>query len=175
MKKIILFTIAFITSMMGFTQTNFKSEKIDSISKTKSQIYSDTKMFIAEFWKSAINVIQNDDMEAGMILLKGSTKQSVSYALTPLEFWYSYNVKFLMKDNKYKIIVDEIKYQSGPSSLWDKKAQYLVPLDEFPGYSTSGLPEKQWNKLISNLKTEILSIVDNYEKYIKKQSSSNDF
>ena len=175
MKKIILTIITIISWMIGFTQTNFKIEKIDSVSKTKSQIYSDTKMFIAEFWKSAQNVIQNDDKEAGMILLKGTTKQSVTYALTTLEFWYSYNVKFLMKDNKYKIAVDEIKYQSGPSLLWDKKAQYLVPLDEFPGYSTSGLPEKQWNKLISSLKTEIISIVDNYEKYLKKQSSSNDF
>ena len=175
MKKIILALIAITSSMIGFTQTNFKLEKIDSISKTKSQIYSDTKMFITEFWKSAQNVIQNDDKEAGMILLKGTTKQSVSYALSTLEFWYSYNIKFLMKDNKYKIIADEIKYQSGPSSLWDKKAQYLVPLEKFPGYSTSGLPEKQWNKLISNLKNEIGLIVESYEKYIKKQSPSSDF
>lgn len=33
---------------VGFAQTNFQWEKIDSVQKTKAQVYSDTKMFIAE-------------------------------------------------------------------------------------------------------------------------------
>ncbi len=36
---------------------------------TKTHLYSATKMFIAEFWKSAKDVIQNDDKEAGIILI----------------------------------------------------------------------------------------------------------
>ena len=56
MRKLILTSIGIISCMIGFTQTTF--EKIDSVSKNKSQIYSDTKMFIAEYWKSSKDVIQ---------------------------------------------------------------------------------------------------------------------
>lgn len=175
MKKFFLTVCSITLSLIGFTQVDYKIEKVDTISKTKAQLYSDTKMFIAENWKSAKNVIQNDDKENGMILIKGTTKQVVSYALSNLEFWYTYNVKFLMKDNKYKIIVEELKYNSGPSAMWDKKAQYLVPQNQFPGYSTSGLPEKNWNRLITSLKDEMQGIVDRYEKYIKAPSVSNDW
>ena len=58
---------------LSYSQTNFQWEKIDSVNKSKAQIYSDTKMFIAEVWKSANSVIQNDDKESGLILVKGST------------------------------------------------------------------------------------------------------
>ena len=83
MKKIILLTlVTFFNS--AFSQTDFKWDKVDSVSKNKGQIYSDTKMFIAEFWKSAQNVIQNDDKEGGMILLKGVSVQSKFFQFTEL-------------------------------------------------------------------------------------------
>ena len=72
MKKILYLIIAVVFVFdFGFGQENFKWEKSDTIPKTKSQLYSNTKMFIAENWKSAKTVIQNEDIEAGIIFLKG--------------------------------------------------------------------------------------------------------
>jgi len=48
MKKIILMTWTTLFFSVGFSQTNFQWEKIDSVQKTKAQVYSDNKMFIAE-------------------------------------------------------------------------------------------------------------------------------
>ena len=65
------------------------NEKIDSVNKTKLQIYTDTKMFIAEYWKSAQNVIQNDDKDAGVILIKGSTTKFCTFMLNTHTFIFS--------------------------------------------------------------------------------------
>ena len=65
----VLFGLSLTFNVFG--QQNFQWERTDTISKTKSQLYADTKMFIAEEWKSAQNVIQNDDKETGSILIKG--------------------------------------------------------------------------------------------------------
>jgi len=133
-------------------EINFKWEKTDSVAKTKSQIYSDTKMFIAEYWKSAQNVIQNDDKEAGVILVKGLCTITTSAWVND----YTYNVTFKMKENKYKIILDNV--YAGKAHLKDALALADEP------------DNKEQNEL---LKQDLQSIVDSYEEYIKKPSVSN--
>ena len=61
MKKLLMFIMLLICAVSLNAQTDLVYEKIDTISKNKDQIYSDTKMFIAENWKSAQSVIQNDE------------------------------------------------------------------------------------------------------------------
>lgn len=158
-----------------FAQGDYKLEKVDSISKSKSQIYSETKQFIAEFWNSAKDVIQNDDKEEGLILVKGMTKTTIGSGLSSLEFWYRYNVKFLMKDNKYKIVVENITFDRGPSNMWAGFAKNLEPQTEekFPGLGKSGMSEKKWNELMTSLKTEMKNIIDSYVKVMSK-SMKND-
>jgi hypothetical protein len=60
-------------------QANFKWEVTDSSKKSASEIYSETKMFIAKTWKSSNEVIQNDDKEAGIILVKAISLQKESF------------------------------------------------------------------------------------------------
>lgn len=178
--KYFLTTILLFLSLFTFSQTNFKWDKIDSCSKTKSQIYSDTKMFISETWKSSKDVIQNDDKDGGMILIKGMTHINIKQGISPLTvYWYSYNIKFFMKDNKYKIIVsdvscnDAICTNNSGSSHWP----LITACDncEYPGYWKCSLKEPNYNLLLSTLKQNLQDIVDSYEKTIKSQSqNSND-
>lgn len=79
MKKTILLIAGIFIGFASFAQTNFKWEKIDSVAKTKSQLYSDTKMFIAETWKSSKDVIQNDDKEGGVLLIRGISIRTATY------------------------------------------------------------------------------------------------
>ena len=133
-------------------------------------------MFIAEEWKSAQNVIQNDDKEAGMVLVRGSSKQIVGMGMgAVVEIWYVYDVKFLMKEGKYKLILENVKYEKGPSSMWDKCAEFLEPHDKdtFPGAMKCGLYEKRWNELMASLKSDMQKIMDDYGKYIRNPSSTN--
>lgn len=167
MKKLLLFILSLITINLS-SQINFKWEKIDSVAKNKTQIYSDTKLFISETWKSSQNVIQNDDRDGGIILIKGMTKQSCGNTLSALSFWYSYTVKFLMKDGKYKLIIENIRYESGPTEAWSQKE--LNPQDIYPGLWKAGVYEKAWTQIMTSLKTNMQNIVDSYDKSIKSTS-----
>jgi hypothetical protein len=71
MQKIKLFILMslFLTMTINlFSQSNFKWERVDSCGKTKDVLYTDTKIFIADSWKSAQNVIQNDDKDGDNII-----------------------------------------------------------------------------------------------------------
>jgi len=178
MKKVVLLIGWVLISALSFSQTNFKWDNSDSIPKTKAQIYSDTKMFIAETWKSAKNVIQNDDKDAGMILVKGSCILKVNHELVAFNYVYNYSVTFKMKDNKFKIIIDDVFCESAyPSGGVQWNILKIEPFDgeyvKGTGMFTHTLPEKKAILLMADLKTELQTIVDNYKKYLKTEGSSN--
>lgn len=129
----------------NYAQNNFQWEKIDSVSKTRSQIYTDTKIFIAEKMpkanmldtksqqKSAIVdviigtntsqtfnrstpdrisqdiVFLNDDKDFGLIIIKGTVEQTMYFQLNSHIWFFSYLVEFHMKDNKYKININNVQ------------------------------------------------------------------
>ena len=142
-------------------------EKIDTISKSKNQIYSDTKMYIAENWKSAQNVIQNDNKEDGLILIKGTIGLDVGKGLKQFIYNYSYTVKFYMKDNKYKILIDNIN----PDYNQYNSTMFLSPPIcencEFPGVSKAGMYKDTWLELQSKFPLKMKEILISYDKYLR--------
>jgi hypothetical protein len=170
MKKIILFTIM-LFSLFGYSQKDFKWEKIDSIQKSKVELYSDTKMFIAEYWKSAKDVIQNDDKESGMILIKGIVNEDIYFQFNNHTYTYGYNVKFLFRDKKYKIIIDNVYCERAMCGVneWP-----LVEPTEDTSESSGYVPAKKLTDLMANLKTDLQKIIDFYESKIKLINSNNE-
>ena len=180
MKKIFFTTTALFLFTLTFGQTNFKWEKVDSIQKTKSKIYSDTKMFIAETWKSSKEVIQNDDKDGGIILIKAISIKKVAHMGGDYVYVYNYNVTFKMKDNKYKIIIDNVSCESAYGSPSNVAHSKIEPFDEdnCPELKTTpnefALPKKKAITMMTSLKNELQTIIDNYDKYIKTSSNSSD-
>jgi hypothetical protein len=160
-------------------QKEYIVEKIDSINKSKDAIYSTTKMFIAGNWRSAQSVIQNDDKEGGAILIKGSATHNVSVGLgVTLDFTYRYVVKFLMKEKRYKVVVENYNFERGPAAGWERYGAFLEPKDPlvYPGYRKAGLGEKQWNTLMNLIKSDMQGIVNNYVQHLQKEEkSTNDW
>jgi len=174
MKKVILTTISILFMTISYAQTNFKWDKIDSIAKNKNELYSLTKMYIGETWKSAQNVIQNDDKEGGAILVKGLSVQNLYYQMNDHKWTFSYTIKFLFKDNKYRVVIEDVYCQSA------RVAQYDWPLmpvsDTYPaekGLKTTGVNEVRYLEIMSSLKNELQSIVDGYGSYLKKQNTGS--
>lgn len=177
MKKLILLIISISFSSLTYSQNNFKWEFSDSISKTKLQLYSDTKMFIAQEWKLAKNVVQNDDKDGGTILVKGSCIQKVNHYLNVFTYVYNYTITFRMKDNKYKIIIDNVYCES---AIPVGQASYdILKIEPFDGEYVKGetgmhrftLPEKKAIPMMVNLKTELQTIFNDYINYIKTTSN----
>jgi len=174
--------IAIAFALVGtacLAQQNFKWDEKDSIAKTKDQIYSAAKMFIAKKWNSAQNVIQNDDKEAGSILVKGISVQEVPHQLNMFTYTYHYTVTFQMKDNKYRIIIDNVYCESakpvGQAKYTIQKIQpfegkYIKPKGDVWG---TELPEDKAMGMMRKFKAELQSIVNDYEKYIKSPTTGN--
>jgi hypothetical protein len=171
MKKIFL-TIAAITSIFTvMAQSNFTIERSDTLSTTKEQIYDDTKRFISEFWNSE-DVIKQDDKETGIILVKGLI-YITKYHRYEHKYIYSYHMKFLMKEKKYKIIIDNIECITAICEI-NVNCPYVDFCEscDFPGYSATFLNENTWKQLMRSLKSEFTAVADKYEKYIKTASPS---
>jgi hypothetical protein len=169
---ILLLIIIFSPSIYG--QTNFTWDKVDSISRNKNEIYSSTKMFISQTWNSAQDVIQNDDKDAGMILLKGLSSQSLYYQMNDHIWTFSYTVKFLMKDNKYRILIEDVYCKSARCQQYEWA---LMPVsDVYPsekGLKLTGVSEQKYLEIMTKLKQDLQSIVDGYEKYLKTPKNTN--
>jgi len=166
-----------ISSLLMNGQTNFKWEKIDSVQKTKDQIYADTKMFIAETWKSSNSVIQNDDKESGTILVRGNLKTGMILAMAVSEFRYSYDVTFKMKDGRYKISIDNVYCTDSysPSTSIPKIEPFEGEATNLPKFFNYKPYKKKSEEMMMFIKSELQSIIDSYSKYINKTSlNSND-
>jgi len=172
-------TLAFVVFCNTcFSQTGFIWVKSDTTTKSGSQIYSDTKMFIAETWKSSKSVIQNDDKEGGNILIKGVCVKSNTYSMMLIKYTYAYTVTFKMKNGKYKITIDNVYCENATAS--DREIKKIEPFDgedvpEMNAFTTSSLPKKKMIGLMKEVKAELQSIFDSYSVYISKPSSNENW
>ena len=171
MKKVVLFAVMALclSCLTSQAQENFQWDVIDSIPKTKDQIYSDTKMFIAEQWKSAQNVIQNDDKEKGIILLKGNSIQKRFFQLNDHIWVFVYTVKFYMKDNKYRIVIDNIYCESARCAQYDWP---LLPITlDYPGMMKTSLNKERFIEIMVTIQAEMQLIVDKYKSFMQTEST----
>lgn len=169
MKKSFIIIFCVLISVNIKAQENFKWAKTDSVTKTKSQIYSDTKMFIAKEWKSAQNVIQNDDKEAGVIIIKGATNIPVHFPMTwnenpkTKDVLFFYTITFFVKENKYKIEIDNVYGTEVPCN------------DVYPGKKITIIKENDYYESMYLLKSELSGIISNYDKFIKTASKTENW
>jgi len=170
--KLLLVLITIYLCPISFTQTTYQIVKIDSITKNKNEIYAITKMYIAETWKSSQDVIQNDDKDAGIILVKGLNIQHLVFQMNDHIWTFAYTVKFTFKDNKYRIVIDNIYNQSARCLTYEWP--HLLISDTYPGFKATAINEERYFIIMNALKTELQNIVYRYEKYLKTSSISTE-
>lgn len=173
MKKVLLIALmAMFFTVNGFSQDNFKWDIKDSIPKSKDKIYALTKLFIADYWKSAQNVIQSDDKESGIILIKGNIVIHKYFQLNDHEYIFPYTVKFYMKDKKYRIIIDNIYCESARCEQyeWPK----LPVTFEYPGYFKTSLSKDKFSEIIKEVFNDMELIINNYKKFLSDSDQNTD-
>lgn len=174
MKKLLFLILIGISTLFSFGQENFKWNKIDTTSLTKNELYLITKSFIAEKFVSANAVIQNDDKEAGVIILSVRNIQEVKYSLALYTYVYSYNVIFKFKDGKYNLIIDNVycinSYFSGTGKIG--KIQPFEGEENYPrpSFSNPNIPTHKAVPMMNNLKKELQDLFDSYVIYLKDKN-----
>lgn len=168
MKKTILL-ITFLSIVFKFNaQENFQWQIKDSVNMSMDEIYSFTKQFIGQTWKSAKDVIQNDDKDNGSILVKGLTSPIVfAHMGATYSYTYSYELIFKMKNNRYMLELNNVKCHSTVGSSFENKL-FIEP-DKCP--SGNKKFEEKCNQLMIDLKAQLQNIVDLYTKSILSHKS----
>lgn len=179
--KILILTILITFSFGLKSQTSFVWDFSDTTSRTKTQLYSDIKLFVASYWKSANNVIQNDDKEAGIILLKGLQTKTVRFMLVDYIYTYSYMITFKMKDNKFKIVLDNVgcsdAYCTASNSSYIQKIQPFTDPKNCPQTGTfenPGPPARKVIEMMDGLNNDLYTIVIDFMKFMKAQKTKKD-
>ena len=155
----------------GFSQIISGYTITDSINKSKEQLYSETKVFIHNTWKSGKDVIQLDDKENGYILIKGVVGIPFSYNVHYTDVYYSYTAKFNIKNNKYRLILEDIKYKysSYPFNSYSWQNYFTKLLNnDYEGLFKSGMSEAKYNKFKSDLIYNLNLIGKTYTTQIKQ-------
>jgi hypothetical protein len=136
-------------------------EEVVEQSGTKDQLYTKAKLWIADNFKSAKNVIQTDDKEEGLIVIKALFNYSYQHYFTstkkkrkevetqtldyPENRNANFTMKIFLKDNKYKFLITDIELEETVGRLvfsnytWSQK--HLTGMKEA---DTSILEIKVW-------------------------------
>lgn len=144
MKKV-LFMVICLLATLSINAQEFKFEKIIEVNKTQSELYSLSKMFVADFWNSAKNVTQNQDDAAHTIQLKAIKDIEVKAGMGLVNLYtYKYSVKLQAKDNKCRVQIYDVEcieaYQVGLGK------EYKIPqIQPFTGNDTDQ-KQNQWER-----------------------------
>lgn len=167
MKKLLLLLFLTILLQENKAQINFEWVFIsDSVGFTKDVLYNKTKVFIAENYKTTKNIIQEDNKETGLVIIKGITNVKTHFALKDVNYYFRHQINFFIKDNKYKVIIKNIECElvTCHGTIWPN-----ISLIEYPknnGMWITGISEKRYNIILVELKRNIQLELDNYIKTI---------
>jgi hypothetical protein len=155
-------------SLTKFTQEKFEFTLIDTISKTKDELFLASLTWIATNFKSSKDVIQIQDKDAGKIILKGIISLSGSYD------FINFMITIDVKDNKYRIIMHNFEHEGG----FNTSARTTNPTG---GKLSNDKPDSGWmfKKRWLNIKEETelntRKLLKNYRKSMKAIQIKDDF
>lgn len=151
---------------------DFEFEKIINVNKSRSEIYSASKMFVADFWNSAKAVTQNQDDASYTIQIKALKNMEVKVGMAMCCVYdYTYTVKIQAKENKCRIQIYDVvcrnAYQGGFGG-----EQSIPEIQPFLGNETEqktkkmgkGLSKKKAVEMMKDLKSYFENIISEYEK-----------
>lgn len=180
MKKMLLAVLCMFAAL-SINAQDFKFEKVIEAGKKQPELYSASKMFVADFWNSAKNVTQNQDDAAATIQVKAIKEVEVKAGMGLVNLYtYKYSVKIQAKDNKCRIqIYDVICDEACQAGLGN---EHKIPLIQpFMGDDTDqktksmgkGVSKKKTVEMMQELKSFFNSIIASYEKQLQNSADDN--
>lgn len=145
-------------------------------STLKYELFDRSKLWVAENYKSAKDVIQYESKDAGEILCKGLFnvvfvgKRMLGQSLKYVTYCA---VKLSVKDNKAKIEVYDIRYEYDyyiSNTLYTSKS---TPEDYKSKDMMGSARRENTQKLLDLTNDEIQSLITSFESAIKKKSAKS--
>jgi hypothetical protein len=151
------------------------SQVIDLPKKSKDDIYKSLKLWIAKEYVNPKEVVNVDDPETGILLLKPSfVIEEINHGKTfdmKTYLRYNYDMKILLKDGKIKVtisdIVSSMRFDNDP---YNKPTPVEKPF-LFPESDKEQMQYYDYRKkMADNLKTHITDRFESIKKYLTQKS-----
>jgi hypothetical protein len=153
--------------------------QLDSSFK-KDGLYRNAKLFFANAFKSAKDVLQYDDREEGKTVGKGNVQSIESQAAFLNYFTETWVVNFTLeihcKDGKYKYRIYDISIDARmESSPGDHVSHSTYTLDEAYDATGKGITKKMDRNLFMDAVKDIQGLTNQIKDAMNKKSSKDDF
>lgn len=142
------------TGQYTFTQI------VNAEGKTKDQLFSIVKEWVALNYKSANSVIQSSDREAGSLVVKGAFTVSEGLRFTG-DVMHTLLINF--KDNKIKLVITDFAFRS------------LTATSGYPFEGNWAGGKKGLDRLLGRSQEFCDSSVSNISKYISEAKKKDDW
>ena len=135
---------------------------------SKDSIYTDSRQWVAQSFKSAQDVIQMDDKESGIIIAKGNMKYPCTGSWLCMGFADA-RVKFTLK----------IESRDGRARVTFSDIVHYSPLSYSSGIKTPEFEAPVTNRTksldtVGQVRTEFENLFKSYEKAVSNTGSGND-
>ena len=93
---------------------------VDSLGLTPGQIYDGIKLWVAETYNSAMDVIQLDDRNSGIMIVKGNFTCTYQAIFSKATLRAITSLKFEIKENRFRYTVEvtDVLNEYDKSSMW---------------------------------------------------------
>ncbi len=155
--------------------------QLDSTYK-KDMLFKNSKLFFADAFKSAKDVLQYDDRDEGKVIGKGNFVieggQAVFLTYATEKWHVNFSLEIFSKDGRYRYRVYDFNIESrrvvSGGNTADNVNNYSLSLDEAYKVTEKGVTKKMNRKLFSEMISRIHSTISEIKSYMaKKESSSN--
>ena len=134
---------------------------VDSTSADK--LYSRAKMSIAEMFKSAQNVIQNDDATNKQILIKGNIQADYNYNYNfgHCNGLVNFTMTLFCKDNRYKYSLKPSLHECSGCKFNCSGGDLL---NEKPACGGMTMTKGSWDEIKAKANTDFLALIETLKK-----------
>jgi Domain of unknown function (DUF4468) with TBP-like fold len=163
-------------SITKFNKVDFSLTLIDTISKSKDDLYVNSITWIANNFKSAKDVIQMQDKEAGRIIVRGLLEIDGPSSLFTTCGRDNVNFKITidLKDNKYRIVFEDFTHEGGYCNRYPNPTGGKLALEK-PECGTLSLSKPRWTHIKTHTEKEIRKLLRNYRKSMRQNQPKDDF
>lgn len=187
--KILIFFLLLISSVKAQDSIPLKDGKlhfeevVEVLNSSKENLYSKGKIWFVDNFRSADDVLQMDDKEAGVLIGKGYRDIYVDTKIMGSIQKYKtrafYTIKIQIKEGKYKLDIYDIYYYSYPTSGVSVGTSYIAGQPATMYYpetlflNTENTQKKRFDVLMNSYKKETLGLIKSLSLSVKDAMTKN--
>ena len=146
-----------------------ETEKVDGINS--KELFIRAKQFYVNNFKSAKDVIQMDDKEAGIIIGKGLSQYYIKIVGVdngPHQLWYT--IKIQVKDGRYKYEIYDF-FLSGLESAQKERVESQFNKTSY--FKKNGQPKDIYEKMKNGMTGEIAELIRSIKDAMNKKKGTD--